>query len=117
MSSINDWASKAAEKISEGCGRDCSNSDTRIAAIIELYAKPWLDLLRRSRRGHDHCDDSWYCCGACTHECIIDETDHEHDNSCYVSSHGAPVARVSGICNCGADAWNTKINKALDGTR
>ena len=26
-----------------------------------------LELLKESKRDHDHCDDSWYCCGACRH--------------------------------------------------
>jgi len=56
---IHDWAARAAERIAD----DREASVSRIAAIIETYAQPWLKLLRESRRGHefqcegdDNCD-------------------------------------------------------------
>lgn len=61
-------------------------------------------LLRESKREHYHCDDSWYCCGACTHP------DHCDMGVC---SHEGESARVQGVCNCGADTWNARVDVAL----
>lgn len=74
-----------------------------------------MKLLLESRRSHYHCDDLWYCCGACVCSCDSFDLDHEHDESCCVSSHDGEGARVQGVCNCGADAWNKKIDDALNG--
>ena len=52
-----------------------------------------LALLKESKREHTHCDDSWYCCGACRHP------DHT-------------LVEI-GDCTCGAAEWNAKVDKAL----
>lgn len=60
---------------------------------------PLVTLLRESKRLHTHCDDSWYCCGKCTHP------DHGE-----LDGHRG---READVCDCGADAWNTKVDAAL----
>lgn len=123
MASINDWAAKAARHIEgEIFGKDHRGRtvaerphEGRIAAIIATFAEPLITVVRASRRSHYHCEDSWYCCGKCTHQCDNYEEDHEHDESCYVHSHDGEAARTKGVCNCGADAWNARIDAALDG--
>lgn len=119
MASINDWAAKAANRIADevtyGKNRN-GRSVERIAAIIATYAAPLLTLLEASRRSHLHVeDDTWYCCGACAHPCDNDEGDHEHDESCCVDSHDGASPREQGVCNCGATAWNAKVDAALSG--
>jgi hypothetical protein len=118
VSSINDWAAKAARRINRGgFGHDEEAREERIAAIIATFAEPLVALLRESYRGHYHCEnDNWHCCGKCVHECTMiedGELGHEHDESCCVSGQG--YGRVNGVCNCGADAWNAKVDKALGG--
>lgn len=115
ISSINDWASRAAERVRDeyrsAAEWGSTPSQERVAAIIATFAEPLLKLLSEARRVHHHeKDDSWYCCGACTHPCENDEEDHEHDDSCCVES---TMDRVQGKCDCGADAWNKKIEEAL----
>ena len=117
MASIHDWASKAAQKIVDDLPprRGEQPRVERIAAIIATFAEPLLKLLAESRRAHHHEeDDSWYCCGACAHECDAVEEDpgHEHDDSCCVETRRG---REQGICDCGASAWNTKVDAALAG--
>lgn len=113
MPSINDWAAEAAKKISSEFPSiqhsDMLPSDERIAAIIATFAEPLVKLVKASYRSHYHCDDSWYCCGKCVHP---DHSDHFDD---YPASHDGEGARTQGLCNCGADAWNAKIDKALEG--
>ena len=61
-----------------------------------------LALLKESKREHEHCDDSWYCCRACRH-----------------SDHGlvdGEVLRVPPDCTCGASEWNAKVDDVLKGT-
>lgn len=106
MPSINDWTAKAARRICDEPGR--KNAE-RIAAIIAVHAEPLVALLREARRPHYHCDDSWYCCGRCQHP---DHTWTDHE---YLSSHDGEAAREAGVCNCGADAWNARIDKVLGG--
>lgn len=141
MASIDDWAAKVAQRIvtevdasgdslfkwvSDGGGhldymgvKDVRRLGERIAAIIETHAKPLLTLVRESRRSHYHCGDSWYCCGRCIHpdhssrECFREG--HEHDITCYQDSHDGEAARKQGICNCGADAWNARVDAAVSG--
>src|SRR2546430_2375640 len=81
----------------------------RIAAIVATFAEPLMALLQESKREHYHCDDSWYCCGKCTHQ---DHVLHEGE---YLSSHGGEAARTSGACNCGADKWNARVDAVLAG--
>ncbi len=112
MSSIKDWASDAAEHISlEFLLRmghlKREEATDRIAAIIATFAKPLIDLVEAFRREHYHCDDSWYCCGKCMHSDHFPT--HEED---YPSSHDG---RVSGKCDCGADAWNARVDAAMAG--
>ena len=66
-------------------------------------------MLLESKREHDHCGDSWYCCGACTHP------EHDPWPGEFVSSHDGEAARRSGVCNCGASAWNDKVDAMLKG--
>lgn len=110
MSSIHDWAAVAAQKI-RGEFRGCKEgpSQERIAAIIDYFSQPWTKLLREAKRGHYHCDDSWYCCGKCTHP------DHSDESEDYLPSHAGEASRKSGVCNCGAEEWNAKIDAALAG--
>lgn len=116
MPSINDWAAKAAERIVYG--KNGPISEERIAAIIATFAEPLVALLRESRREHLHVeDDTWYCCGACTHECESDDPGHEHSEGCCVSSHDNVPKRVQGVCDCGAAAWNARLDAALAGER
>jgi hypothetical protein len=61
-------------------------------------------LLAESVREHYHCEDSWFCCGKCTHP--------DHDGE-YPHTHDGEAARVEGVCNCRADAWNAKVEAAL----
>ena len=66
-----------------------------------------LELLKESKREHHHCDDSWYCCRACR------SSDHvlaegEHLGAGYESLPFEP-----GVCTCGAEEWNAKVNAAI----
>jgi len=119
MPSVNDWAAKAAHKIVDDFGLDEGRSKERIAAIVATFAEPLVALLRDSHRNHYHCEgDDWQCCGKCTHECTMiedGELDHEHDESCCVSGMG--YGRKNGVCNCGADAWNARVDAALNGDK
>lgn len=124
MASINDWAAKAAHRIVLELPphRGEQPREERIAAIIATFAEPLMQLARDSRREHYHCDDSWFCCGKCTHPdhglCNqTKEEDHEHDASCYVGSHVGYNARTSGVCNCGADEWNARVDAVLEGRK
>ena len=100
MPSIHDWAAKAAHRIVT-CER--RSSVDRVAAVIAHFAEPLTTIVRDAQRHHDHCDDYWYCCGACDHP--------DHD--------GEPPAMRKGqtadICDCGAQAWNDRIEEALSG--
>lgn len=51
-------------------------------------------LLLESKQDHYHCEDSWYCCRKCEHP-----------------DHG-PFS-LKGVCDCGADHWNNKVDAAL----
>lgn len=67
--------------------------DPHILALATSY----LDLhhlVQDSRRLHRDCDDSWY--------------------SCPKAYGGCDDPRAGTECNCGADAWNERIDKALD---
>jgi len=116
------WITRTADKISSeiDVGSLSYPGEDRIAAIIATFAEPLVALLREARREHYHCNDSWYCCGKCTHSdhvlCDGDEEDHEHNAACYLGSHKGEAARTSGICNCGADAWNARVDAVLGGT-
>lgn len=64
-------------------------------------------LLRESRREHYHCDDSWLCCRACR------SIDHclRAGEDLGMGAGGPGGDR----CDCGADAWNAKVDAALKG--
>lgn len=121
MPSINDWAAKCADRIDDeyphARGKQHPSID-RIAAIIATFAEPLMNLLRESKREHYHCEDSWYCCGKCDHDCHYrGAEDHEHDEDCYPNTHDGEGARTNGVCNCGADAWNARVDAVLDGVK
>lgn len=103
MPSINDWAAKAAERIYDtenNWGRKASVD--RIAAIIATFAEPLMQVLRESKREHQHCEDSFYCCRRCT------SPDH-------FLLEGETLGGDLTECTCGADAWNARVDAALDG--
>lgn len=115
MASVNDWAAKAAQRIiNEPLNlKDRRSQKERFAAIIATFAEPLMTLLRDSKREHHHCEDSWYCCGKCSCSCMhLGDDSHEHDEDCWPSTHSE---RTSGVCNCGADAWNTRVEAVLAG--
>jgi hypothetical protein len=61
-------------------------------------------LLFESRRTHRHCEDSWYCCAKCNN------ADHGE-----LEGHDGESPRVQGVCNCGAEAWNARVDAVLEG--
>jgi hypothetical protein len=73
------------------------------ASYRPVLAKLARDL-ERTRRTHSHCDDSWYCCGMCTHP------DHSSGPEDYPASHRN---RTSGRCDCGAASWNETLERLL----
>lgn len=101
------WTLVAAEEIAMVLASRNYRTDFAIADIIAKHAAPLLSLLRESRRHHYHCDDSWYCCGKCVNP------DHSHGEEDYPASHEGEAARTAGVCNCGADDWNAKIDAVL----
>jgi hypothetical protein len=86
---IEDWATKAARRIKD---EPRGASEDRIAAIIATFAEPLMKLLHESRREHILCED-----GVC-YKATVPEDEMEEAE-----------------CTCGADAWNAKVDKALDG--
>lgn len=76
-------------------------------ARVASYIESLESTLRRSKREHGHCDDSWYCCGKCQHP------DHMLHEGEYLDSHDGEAARVSGVCNCGTDIYNKTIDNLL----
>ena len=74
-----------------------SDTDVLLAGVLALLAE--------SKREHDHCDDSWYCCGACRHP------DHMLVDGEHVGL--IPVGGEPGACTCGAAEWNAKVDAAL----
>lgn len=59
-----------------------------------LYARDIMNALCEERRDHIHrFAGSWYCCGACP----------LHED------------RTPGECDCGADAWNARLDAVLGG--
>lgn len=126
MASIEDWAAKTARRIVDEYNdrRIPRKDEAHVAAIVATFAEPLVALLRESHRSHYHCDDNWwYCCGKCTHGDHVmcpGGDDHEHDASCYLpscytGSHDGEASRTSGVCNCGADAWNARVAEVLNG--
>lgn len=99
MPSVNDWAARAARFILDQEKPDAE----RIAAIIEIYARPLLDVLRAMEsRGHRHVPgDSYYCCPRCDH------SDH--------SLEEGEVIEPEGKCKCGFDELQQRFQKAISG--
>lgn len=53
-----------------------------------------LEALKKSRRKHYYCEDSWYSCPKSGEGCSNDEAG---DN-----------------CNCGTDEWNNYVDKIIE---
>lgn len=111
MPSVNDWAAKAARRImSEFPPRGSRGPhEDRIAAIIATFAEPMVALLRDSRREHLHSADGDVRDGVCCPQCCCESwpDDPEGDFE--------PSPNSDEPCNCGADAWNARIDAVLDG--
>lgn len=86
------------------CRKNYEAAQLAVAKLIRTRQKlrAVRGILEEAKREHYHCDDAWYCCGACTHE------DHGP-----LSSHEGEARRTEGVCNCGAEAWNKKIDEVL----
>ena len=70
-----------------------------------------LELLKESKREHDHCDDCWYCCRACRNsDHGLCEGEHLGDGADTLS---IGTSFKPGDCTCGAAEWNAKIDAAL----
>lgn len=63
-----------------------------------------LRFLQDAFRGHRHCPDDWYCCALC------DAADHGGEP---LGSHVGDGARTEGVCNCGASAWNARVEAMI----
>jgi hypothetical protein len=101
MSSINDWAAKAAERIDDEyphARRKQRPSTERIAAIIATFAEPLMAMLREAKREHSR-------------GYLSEESDHPPCKK----SHEDYAEKFDGPCTCGADAWNAKIDTVLAG--
>jgi len=112
MASIKDWAAKAASRIAEewpNNRRLDRPSEAHIAAIIETFAKPLLDLVRESKREHHHSPDGDIRDGTCCPQCCCElwPDDPEGDFE--------PSPNSDKPCDCGADAWNARVDAALNG--
>ena len=69
------------------------------------YTEQQRAFLLESKREHLHCDDSWYCCGACRH------SDHGLVDG---ESIGEGWHRDGGgKCTCGASEWNSRVDAEL----
>lgn len=117
MPSINDWAAKAARRVLGEFADRRKPTAERLAAVLVVHLEPLVRLLEESRRAHLHCDDdSWYCCGKCAHPdhgCSYEEDD-EHGEDCWPTSHRG---RTAGVCDCGAEAWNARVDAVLAGVK
>lgn len=70
-----------------------------------MKCKELATLLRESRRKHYHCEESTYCCSFCRHP------DHGLQDDETLGE--AACIENPGVCSCGADQWNAKINEAI----
>lgn len=118
MTSVNDWASKCAERIAQEYfngvfGKRKAPSKERIAAIVATFAAPIVALLKEQERKHYHdSDDRDLCCPQC--ECfswsyVADAQDAGELDAEHESNHPDKP------CTCGADAWNARVDTALAG--
>ena len=70
-----------------------------------------LELLKESKREHDHCDDCWYCCRACRHpDHVLYEGDHLGEGNDTLSIE---KSFIPGTCTCGAAEWNAKVDREI----
>lgn len=118
MPSINDWAAKAADRIVDEVSENVqwrnrrlvSPSKDRIAAIIATLAEPLMRLLRDSYRMHRH-DPSYnqyVCCPRCACNSWVGSEQVMTDDDEYPPNIDEP-------CDCGADEWNERVRKVLNG--
>lgn len=110
MSSVEDWAAKAARRIvDEYVDRRTPRRDQdHVAAIIATFAEPLVALLRESRREHDHADGDvrdGACCPRCCCESWPDDPEGDFE----------PTPNSDEPCTCGADEWNARVEAALRG--
>lgn len=114
MASINDWAAKCAREISVEIPHYLlsldaeARRDERLAAIIALHAEPLVKLLLESKREHVHDERCNNCCSRCTHESWPLDTED-------VDESWKPSPNSDAPCTCGADAWNARVDAALNG--
>ena len=110
---VKDWVKEAAYQIyNESLELDhveeiirhyCPfKQDTAYVPVDE--ARCLTSLLIDSKRDHTHCEDSWYCCGKCQAADHLLSADEWLPPNRY---------RTSGVCNCGADAWNQRVDEAV----
>ena len=116
MPSINDWAAKAAERIAFEfvVATSAKRSAERIAAIIATFAEPLVALLREARREHHHDPVSNYehdrgCCPQCTCESWNPVAKSQDEGE--LDAEHEPNSNE--ICDCGADAWNARVDATL----
>ena len=109
MSSINDWASKAAYRIRCELCKERLPSQERIAAIIATFAEPLVKLLAESRRAHRHTADGdvrdGHCCPQCCCQSWPDDPEGDFE----------PTPNSDEPCDCGADEWNARVDAVLNG--
>lgn len=107
--SIQDWAAKCATRIDEEfVTAKHRPSPERIAAIIATFAEPLMNLLRESKREHLHEQDTVgrsYCCPQCTCQSWPDDPEGDFE----------PTPNSDEPCTCGADTWNAKVDRVLNG--
>ena len=108
MASVNDWAAKAARRILDDLpplrprGSTTTKSERypteeRIAAIIATFAEPLTQLLQKAKREHRVEEDPMDDCPMRMTEELNERLHRKHE------------------CDCGADAWNKKIDDVLNG--
>ena len=115
MTSVNDWASRAASRIDdEYITAKHRPSLERVAAIIATFAGSILNLLNESRKTHHHDPVDNYehdrdCCPRCTCD-SWDAVARAQDGGEMDAEHEPNSDKP---CDCGADEWNKKIDEAL----
>lgn len=97
-----------AENETHDCGLTlntyCMACDTAGVPVRE-YVEGLRGLLIESKKNHFHCDDSWYCCGACR------SVDHGLAEGEHLRS--TRDRKGDGSCDCGASDWDARVDKAL----
>lgn len=81
---------------------ECQQCWECTAKVFQARVEKLAVALAAAKIPHEHCDDSWFCCGKCAHP----------DHGGYTLGEGAN-GRVGGVCHCGADAHNAAIDAAL----